>query len=87
MKAYVMTTGAIFGLLVVAHIWRVIAERPGLAKDRRTSSLPSLQPFYASGPGACCGTCRVRSPGGPTSGARPRGSGWSRPRPYMASTT
>jgi len=33
MKAYVMTTGAIFGLLVVAHIWRVIAERPGLAKD------------------------------------------------------
>ena len=33
MKAYVMTTGTIFGLLVVAHIWRIIAERPALAKD------------------------------------------------------
>jgi hypothetical protein len=33
MKAYVMTTGTIFGLLVVAHIWRVIEEGPGLAKD------------------------------------------------------
>jgi hypothetical protein len=27
MKAYVMTTGTIFGLLVVAHIWRMIVER------------------------------------------------------------
>ncbi|MBA3515920.1 MAG: hypothetical protein H0T77_16280 [Pyrinomonadaceae bacterium] len=33
MKAYVMTTGAVFGLLVVAHIWRVIEEGPALAKD------------------------------------------------------
>lgn len=33
MKAYVMTTGVVFGLLVVAHIWRVIAENPALAKD------------------------------------------------------
>jgi dolichyl-phosphate-mannose--protein O-mannosyl transferase len=33
MKAYVMTTGAVFGLLVVAHIWRVIGENPALAKD------------------------------------------------------
>ncbi|MGI9077484.1 MAG: hypothetical protein ACR2G6_09160 [Gemmatimonadaceae bacterium] len=32
MKAYVMTTGAIFGLLVVAHLWR-IAESPSLATD------------------------------------------------------
>jgi len=28
-----MTTGAIFGLLVVAHIWRMIAENAELAKD------------------------------------------------------
>jgi len=33
MKAYVMTTGALFGLLVVAHIWRVIEEGPGPAKN------------------------------------------------------
>ena len=29
MKAYVMTTGVVFGLLTLAHIWRAIAE--GLA--------------------------------------------------------
>ena len=33
MKAYVMTTGAVFGLIVVAHIWRVVEEGPALAKD------------------------------------------------------
>ena len=33
MKAYVLTTGTVFGLLVVAHIWRVIEEGPGVAKD------------------------------------------------------
>lgn len=32
MKAYVMTTGAIFGLLTVAHLWRMIAEG-GLVRD------------------------------------------------------
>ena len=33
MKAYVMTTGALFGLLVVVHIWRVIEEGPRLVRD------------------------------------------------------
>ena len=33
MKAYVITTGAVFGLLTLAHIWRVFAEDPHLAKD------------------------------------------------------
>lgn len=33
MKVYVMTTGTAFGLLVVAHIWRVFEEGSGLAKD------------------------------------------------------
>ena len=33
MKAYVITTGAVFGLLVVAHIWRAIEEGPALLKD------------------------------------------------------
>jgi hypothetical protein len=31
-KAYVATTGAIFGLLVVLHIWRVTQE-PQLIRD------------------------------------------------------
>ena len=26
MKAYVVTTGTLFGLLVVAHVWRVLEE-------------------------------------------------------------
>lgn len=33
MKAYVMITGAVFGLLTLAHIWRVIEEEPHLATD------------------------------------------------------
>jgi hypothetical protein len=31
MKAYVITSGSIFGLIVVAHIWRVIEEGAHLA--------------------------------------------------------
>jgi hypothetical protein len=33
MKAYVITTGAVFGLLVMTHIWRVVEEGPALAKN------------------------------------------------------
>ena len=33
MKAYVMTTGAVFGLITVAHLLRIIAEGPHLAAD------------------------------------------------------
>jgi len=33
MKAYVMTTGAAFGLLTFVHLWRIIEEGPHLAKD------------------------------------------------------
>jgi len=32
-KTYVMITGALFGLLILAHIWRVIEEGPHLAGD------------------------------------------------------
>jgi hypothetical protein len=28
MKTYVVTTGALFGLLTIAHIWRMSVERP-----------------------------------------------------------
>ena len=33
MRAYVTTTGVIFGLLVLVHVWRAIAEAPRLATD------------------------------------------------------
>ena len=32
MKAYVLTTGSVFGLITIAHIWRMIVE-PHLAKE------------------------------------------------------
>lgn len=33
MKAYLTTTATLFGLLAIAHIWRVIAEWPALVTD------------------------------------------------------
>jgi hypothetical protein len=33
MKAYVMTTGMLFGLLTVVHLWRALEEGPHLATD------------------------------------------------------
>jgi len=33
MRAYVMTTGGVFGLLTVVHIWRAFQEGPELAKE------------------------------------------------------
>jgi len=33
MKAYVMTTGILFGLLTVVHVWRALEEGPHLATD------------------------------------------------------
>ena len=33
MKAYLIITGVIFGLIVFAHAARVVAEGPRLAKD------------------------------------------------------
>jgi hypothetical protein len=32
-KAYVMTTGAIFGLITLAHIWRAFEEGTPLASE------------------------------------------------------
>jgi hypothetical protein len=32
-KAYLVTTGSIFGLITVAHVWRVFAESAALARD------------------------------------------------------
>ena len=33
MKAYVITTGAVFGLLTVMHLLRIVMENPHLATD------------------------------------------------------
>ena len=33
MKAYVVTTGTIFGLLTVAHLWRMVEEGSHVATD------------------------------------------------------
>ncbi len=33
MKAYLVTTGTVFGLITLAHIWRVYVEGPRLAKE------------------------------------------------------
>ena len=33
MRVYVMTTGTLFGLLVLVHLWRMIEERHSLATD------------------------------------------------------
>jgi hypothetical protein len=33
MKAYVMTTGILFGLLTVVHLWRALQEGARLATD------------------------------------------------------
>jgi hypothetical protein len=33
MKAYLLTTGIVFGLITLAHVWRVIAESRALASD------------------------------------------------------
>ena len=33
MKSYIATTGAVFALLLLVHIWRFTAEGPHLASD------------------------------------------------------
>ena len=33
MKAYLLTTGAIFGLITLVHVWRIVAESPRLGKQ------------------------------------------------------
>jgi formate-dependent nitrite reductase membrane component NrfD len=32
-KAYIATTGTVFGLVTLAHLWRVISESAALARD------------------------------------------------------
>jgi hypothetical protein len=53
-----MTTGALFGLLVVAHIWRMISENAQLATD------PGYLAITATAGALCLWAVRlvVRSP-------------------------
>ena len=32
-RAYLFTTGAVFGIITIAHIWRLMAESRALAHD------------------------------------------------------
>ena len=47
MKPYLMVTSAIFCLIAVAHIWRIIAENPHLA----------VEPWYVLLTLAAAGLC------------------------------
>jgi hypothetical protein len=53
MKAYVMTTGAVFGLLALAHVWRVIQEGWSLATE------PSFVLITLASAGICVWAWRV----------------------------
>ena len=53
MKAYLITTGVIFGLIVVAHIWRMVEENPALAKD------PAYIGLTLIAAGLCVWACRL----------------------------
>ena len=33
MRAYIITTGVVFALIVVMHLWRMVAESHALASD------------------------------------------------------
>ena len=33
MKAYLVATGSLFGVLTVLHVWRIIEEGPQLARN------------------------------------------------------
>jgi protein-S-isoprenylcysteine O-methyltransferase Ste14 len=33
MRAYLISTGALFGLITVAHLWRIVDESPRFATD------------------------------------------------------
>ena len=47
MKAYVLTTGTVFGLLAVAHVMRMIGEDASLATD------PAYVAITAASAGLC----------------------------------
>jgi len=59
MRTYVMTTGAVFGLLTLSHIWRVLEEGLHLATE------PSYVLITVAAAALCLWAWRLvrRSPG------------------------
>ncbi len=53
MKAYVMTTGSVFGLIVLAHVVRLVEEGPRLASE------PSFMLLTAAAAALCWWAWRV----------------------------
>jgi tellurite resistance protein TehA-like permease len=53
MRAYLLTTGAVFGLIVVAHLWRVLEEGTHLARD------PGYILLTAAAAALCLWACRL----------------------------
>jgi len=67
MKAYLITTGVVFALITLAHILRVFAEGPQLAK----SPIFILLTFLAAGLSAWAWCLLGRSSGAPRPPAGP----------------
>ena len=42
MRTYVMTSGTIFGLVVLAHVWRVVVEGPHVVLDPFFAGITAL---------------------------------------------
>ena len=53
MKAYLITTGTVFGLITVAHIWRAFAEGSRVATD------PFFLLLTALSAALCLWACRL----------------------------
>jgi hypothetical protein len=53
MKAYLITTGIVFGLITLAHVWRAFAEGSHLATDPVFISLTVLSTAL------CLWACRL----------------------------
>jgi hypothetical protein len=53
MKAYVVTTGSLFGLIVAAHVWRALEEGPHLAAE------PFFILMTAAAAALCLWACRL----------------------------
>jgi hypothetical protein len=52
MKAYLIVTGIVFAMITAAHVWRVAAEGPALAKNPLFLALTALAAgltFWACG--------------------------------------
>ena len=62
MKAYVITTGVVFGVLTLVHLLQIIVE--GHSRwIRYMFSSALLQQVYVFGPGACLGSRDDRDTG------------------------